>query len=146
MTHIEGGEGFSVVPDLAVCHVDIRLTRAFDAAQATRWLEDIVRGVDAAAGIEIVDSWPAYVVAQDDRLVQSFTAAAGAAFGRPFAADVCGPSNIGNLLAARGVPTVCAPGVSFGNMHAADEWADVGSIGPVYAMYCEAARRFLSRP
>ena len=65
---------------------------------------------------------------------------------RGFIADVCGPSNIGNLLAARGVPTVCAPGVSFGNMHAADEWADIASIGPVYTMYCDAALRFLSRP
>lgn len=146
VTHIEGGQGFSVVPDLAVCHVDIRLTRTFDAAAATRWLEGIVRAVDAEAGMEIVDSWPAYVAPRDDRLVQSFTEAASAAFGRPFAADVCGPSNIGNLLAARGVPTVCAPGVSFGNIHAADEWADISSIGPVYAMYCEAALRFLSRP
>ena len=55
VTRIEGGEGFSVVPDLAVCHVDIRLTRTFDAAAATRWLEDIVRSVDAEAGIEIVE-------------------------------------------------------------------------------------------
>lgn len=146
VTRIEGGEGFSVVPDLAVCHVDIRLTRRFDAAQATRWLEQIVHDVDGQAGIEIVDSWPAYVVSRDDRLVQSFVQAAGAAFGRPFSADVCGPSNIGNLLASHGVPTVCAPGVSFGNMHAADEWAEVASIGPVYVMYCEAALGFLNRP
>jgi succinyl-diaminopimelate desuccinylase len=146
VTRIEGGEGFSVVPDLAVCHVDIRLTRRFDAAQATRWLEQIVHDVDAQAGIEVVDSWPAYVVSRDDRLVQSFVQAAGAAFGRPFTAGVCGPSNIGNLLASHGVPTVCAPGVGFGNMHAADEWAEVASIGPVYAMYCEAALGFLSRP
>lgn len=146
VTRIEGGEGFSVVPDLAICHVDIRLTRRFDAVQATRWLEQIVHDVDAQAGIEIVDSWPAYVVSRDDRLVQSFVQAAGAAFGRPFSADVCGPSNIGNLLASHGVPTVCAPGVSFGNMHAADEWAEIASIGPVYAMYCEAALGFLSRP
>lgn len=146
VTHIDGGQGFSVVPDLAVCHVDIRLTRTFDAAAATHWLEGIVQAVDAAADIEVVASWPAYVVPHDHRLVQSFTEAASAAFGRPFAADVCGPSNIGNLLAARGVATVCAPGVSFGNMHAADEWADIASIGPVYAMYCDAALGFLSRP
>jgi hypothetical protein len=31
-------------------------------------------------------------------------------------------------------------------MHAADEWADIASIGPVYAMYCAAALGFLSRP
>ena len=57
--------------------------------------------------------------------------------------DVCGPSNIGNLLAARGVPTICAPGVSFDNMHAANERASIGSMTPVYAMYCEAVERFL---
>ncbi len=143
VTRIEGGEGFSVVPDLAVCHVDIRLTRTFDAALAARWLEGIVRAVDAGANIEIVDSWPAYVVPRDHRLVRSFAQAAGVAFGRRFAADVCGPSNIGNLLAARGIPTICAPGVGFGNMHAADEWADIASIDPVYAMYCAAVLDFL---
>ena len=62
------------------------------------------------------------------------------------ATDVCGPSNIGNLLAAQGVPTICAPGVSFGSMHAANEWADIDSMAPVYAMYCDAAVRFLDRP
>ena len=76
---------------------------------------------------------------------ESFAEAAEGAFERRIATDVCGPSNIGNLLAARGVPTICAPGVSFANMHAANEWADINSIAPVYAMYCDAALRFLVR-
>ncbi|MBM3649444.1 MAG: M20 family metallopeptidase [Alphaproteobacteria bacterium] len=143
VTHLDGGEGFSVVPDSATCHIDIRLTRAFDAATAAAWLDGLVRGVDPAGRIETVDSWPAYLVAADHRLVRSFAAAARAAFGRPLPTEVCGPSNIGNLLAARGVPTICAPGVGFGNIHAADEWADVGSMAPVHAMYVDAARRFL---
>lgn len=141
VTHLEGGEGFSVVPDRAVCHVDVRLTRAFDGDKALRWLEDIVAG---DGRIELVDRWPAYLVTPETPLVQSFAAAARAAFGRVVPTDVCGPSNIGNLLAARGVPTICAPGVGFANIHAADEWADVASFAPVYRMYCDAARRFLS--
>jgi succinyl-diaminopimelate desuccinylase len=144
VTRLEGGEGFSVVPDHATCNIDIRLTRAFDAATATRWLQDIVGAVDGQARIETIDHWPAYLVEPSHRLVGSFAAAAERAFGRRIATDVCGPSNIGNLLAARGVPTICAPGVSFGNMHAANEWADIASIEPVYAMYCEAARAFLA--
>ena len=144
VTRIEGGEGFSVVPDHATCHVDIRLTRVFDVAKAARWLEEIVHAVDAQGRIETVDHWPAYLVEPDDRLVRSFAEAAEQAFKRRIATDVCGPSNIGNLLAARGVPTVCAPGVSFGNMHAANEWADIDSVEPVYAMYCDAALRFLA--
>ena len=143
VTHLEGGEGFSVVPDHAVCHVDIRLTRAFDGDTALRWLESLVGG---DGRIELVDRWPAYLVATDAPLVQSFAVAARDAFGRVVPTDVCGPSNIGNLLAAQGVPTICAPGVGFANIHAADEWADVASFAPVYRMYCDAARRFLGRP
>lgn len=144
VTRLEGGEGFSIVPDRATCHIDIRLTRAFDEASAARWLEEIVHAVAGQARIDTVDHWPAYLVDADAPLARSFTQAASRAFGRPVQADVCGPSNIGNLLAAHGVPTICAPGVSFGNMHAANEWADIDSIAPVYAMYCDAARRFLS--
>ncbi|MFO1159954.1 MAG: M20 family metallopeptidase [Reyranellaceae bacterium] len=144
ITGLEGGEGFSVVPDRATCHIDIRLTRAFPEASAAGWLEEITRAVDGQARIEIVDHWPAYLVDADHPLARSFAGAASRAFGRPVPTDVCGPSNIGNLLAARGVATICAPGVTFGNMHAANEWADIDSIAPVYAMYCEAAQRFLS--
>ena len=143
VTHLSGGEGFSVVPDHATCNIDIRLTRAFDRDKAMRWLEEIVRAVDGQSRIETIDHWPAYLVDPDHSLAQSFVAAAERAFGRRVVTDVCGPSNIGNLLAARGVPTICAPGVSFGNMHAANEWADIESIAPVYAMYCDAALRFL---
>jgi acetylornithine deacetylase/succinyl-diaminopimelate desuccinylase-like protein len=143
VTHLSGGEGFSVVPDRATCNIDIRLTRAFDGAQAMRWVEEIAHAVDSQSHIETIDHWPAYLVDADHGLARSFVAAAERAFGRRIAIDVCGPSNIGNLLAARGVPTICAPGVSFGNMHAANEWADIDSIAPVYAMYCDAALRFL---
>jgi acetylornithine deacetylase/succinyl-diaminopimelate desuccinylase-like protein len=131
------------VPDHATCNIDIRLTRAFDGDTAMRWLEEIVRAVDPQSRIETIDHWPAYLVYPEHSLAKSFAAAAERAFGRPVPTDVCGPSNIGNLLAARGVPTVCAPGVSFGNMHAANEWAEIDSIAPVYAMYCDAALRFL---
>jgi len=146
VTHLSGGEGFSVVPDHATCHIDIRLTRAFDGARAASWLQEIVHSVDRQARIETVDHWPAYLVEPSDRLVRSFAAAAEQAFGRPIASDVCGPSKIGNLLAARGVPTICAPGVSFANMHAANESASIESMAPVYALYCDAALRFLNRP
>jgi succinyl-diaminopimelate desuccinylase len=144
VTQIEGGQGFSIVPDHAVCHIDIRLTRTFEAAKARQWLVETAYGTDPQSRIEVVDVWPPYVVDPNDKLVRSFSAAARAAFGRAIPTDVSGMSNIGNLLAARGVPTICAPGVSFANIHAADEWADIESIAPVYAMYCDAVRRFFA--
>src|SRR5262249_37692986 len=61
VTHVEGGQGYSIVPDHAACHIDIRLTRAFDAAQARRWLEQAAHEIDPHCRIEVVDHWPAYV-------------------------------------------------------------------------------------
>jgi len=109
VTHLSGGEGFSVVPDHATCNIDIRLTRAFDGDKAMRWLEEIVRAVDPQSRIETIDHWPAYLVEPDHDLVRSFSAAAERTFGRRVPADVCGPSNIGQPFGgARRADDLCA--------------------------------------
>ena len=101
VTRLEGGEGFSVVPDHAVCHIDIRLTRAFDGTQGRA-----LAGGDRARGRSPRPHRNGRPLAglsrrAGPRAGPQFRAAAERAFGRPIATDVCGPSNIGNLLAAR---------------------------------------------
>ncbi len=94
VTRIQGGEGFSQVPDLAICDLDVRLTRTFDAGSAMAWLEGIVQSVDAAipsgtaSRIETVDHWPAYLVDTAHSLVRSFADAAEGAFSRRIGTDV----------------------------------------------------------
>ncbi len=149
VTRIEGGEGFSQVPDSAVCNVDIRLTPGFEHDAAQAWLRTIIEAIDrdiaspSPSRIEPVDHWPAYAVDAGHPLVASFLRASRKAFGRDMPALVCGPSNIGNLLAAHGVPTICAPGVACGNVHGTDEYADLSTVGSVYSMYCAAVLDFL---
>jgi succinyl-diaminopimelate desuccinylase len=151
ITRIEGGEGFSQVPDRAVCNLDIRLTPGFAREAAEAWLERIVAAIDrrlpspAATRIEPVDHWPAYAVDPGHPLVASFLHASRRSFGRDMPTVVCGPSNIGNLLAAHGVPTICAPGVAHANVHGTDECAELSTIASVYAMYCAAVLEFLCR-
>ena len=149
VTRIEGGEGFSQVPDGVVCNLDIRLTPGFERDAAQAWLQTIVDAIDrdiaspSPSRIELVDHWPAYAVDAGHPLVASFLRASRKAFGRDMPALVCGPSNIGNLLAARGVPTICAPGVACGNVHGTDEYSDLSTVGSVYSMYCAAILDFL---
>ena len=142
VTEIAGGEGFSVVPDRAGCSLDIRLTPAFDAAAATRWLDPMID--PSTTRIEPVESWPPYLVAETDRLVCAFHAAGAAAWGRPIPVTVCGPSNIGNLLAAQGIPTICGLGVSAEAVHGTDECALIDSIPGAYRGYREGALGFLA--
>jgi len=47
-------------------------------------------------------------------------------------ARVCGPSNIGNLCAAHGVPATCGFGVAFSGVHAANETALMSDLPAVY--------------
>ena len=141
VTAVEGGEGFSVVPDRAACSLDIRLTPGFDAAAAMRWLEALVD--PGTTRIETVESWPPYSVPESDPLVRAFQSAGSEAFGRAIPLAVCGPSNIGNLFAAHGVATICGLGVTAENVHGTDECALLDSVPLAYRGYFEGVQRFL---
>ncbi|MBS0525404.1 MAG: M20/M25/M40 family metallo-hydrolase [Proteobacteria bacterium] len=141
VTAVEGGEGFSVVPDRASCSLDIRLTPGFDSAAAMRWLEALVD--PQTTRIEAVESWPPYIVPQSDPFVRAFQSAGSEAFGRQVPLVVCGPSNIGNLFAAHGIPTICGLGVTAENVHSTDECALLASVPQAYRGYFEGVRRFL---
>ncbi len=149
VTEIEGGEGFSQVPDRARCSVDIRLTPGFGAAEAERWLAQLVARCDAlhaspqATRIEAMESWPPYLVAESDPLVRAFHEGGALAFARAVPLAVCGPSNIGNLLAAEGIATICGLGVTADNVHGTDECAVLSTIPATYRGYREGALRFL---
>lgn len=150
VTAIEGGEGFSVIPDRAACSIDIRLTPSFGAGEAARWLAAVVERCDRlwpspqATRIAPLESWPAYLVAEADPLVRAFQDAGRAALARDVPLAVCGPSNIGNLFAAHGIPTICGLGVGARNVHGTDEAALIASIPAAYRGYREGARRFLT--
>jgi succinyl-diaminopimelate desuccinylase len=141
VTEIAGGESFSVVPDRASCSLDMRLTPRFDAAAAMRWLEALVE--TRTTRIETVESWPPYIVAESDPLVRAFHEGGELAFARAVPLAVCGPSNIGNLLAAQGIPTICGLGVTAENVHGTDECAVLSTIPAAYRGYREGALRFL---
>ena len=68
VTGISGGEGYSVVPDLCVVNVDVRLTPIFDSPAAL----EVVRAATAATDdgwpgtqptyVEVTMSWPPYAL------------------------------------------------------------------------------------
>ena len=147
VTQLSGGEGFSVVPDHATCNIDIRLTRAFDGAEAMRWLEEIVRAVDGQSRIETVDHWPAYLVDPEHRPGRQFRR--GGRSGRSDGASR--PRFAGRRTSAIfWRRRACRPSARPASASAACMRPTNGPTSirsaPVYAMYCDAAVRFLNRP
>lgn len=149
VTRLQAGEGFSQVPDKAVIGVDIRLTPDFDRAAAEQWLHDLLACFDEEAGdrfptdVCYLESWRAYQIDEGHAVVQSFRSAGEREFGTRIATEVCGPSNIGNLLAAQGVATICGLGVGYSNLHAADENAMLADVPAVIRAWEAGARAYL---
>lgn len=152
VTFIHGGDGFSVVPDRCEVGIDVRLTPHFETDKAEAVLRALVAELDADAPgprpttIELQPGWPPYRLPVTSPLARSLQEAAERVLGRPCPLVVAGPSNIGNFLAELGIEATAGFGVSYRNLHAADEAVDVASIGPVYHAYRDALRTLLRRP
>ena len=152
VTAVQGGADFSTVPDLCLINVDMRLTPSFPQARAERALRAIVAKFDRLHGdapstrIHARPGWPAYNLRDDSPMVAALRSSGQRAFGRDLPAAVAGPSSIGNYLATLGIPATSGFGVTYRNLHAADECIQLASIAPTYAAYLGALRELLSRP
>jgi len=143
VTAINGGEGYSAVPDLCTFNVDIRLTPALDERAAADLLRSAAARVDSArpgtqpTHIEITTRWPAFALADRAPLRRALLDAARAT-GLDTSAKIAGPSNIGNYLAGLAIPATAGFGVDYTGLHGTDERIRLDSIPPVQAVYHQA--------
>jgi succinyl-diaminopimelate desuccinylase len=151
VTAIEGGGGFTTIPDLCRVQVDMRLTPTFGERDARVLLTDHASAIDqeqpspAATRVEELETWPAYRLESDSPLVTTLVDAARRHIDPSVRPRVCGPSNIGNLCAAHGVPATCGLGVGFEGVHSANETACVADVASVYYAYREATVALMAR-
>jgi len=143
VTAISGGEGYSVVPDLCVVNVDVRLTPAFDSQAALGEVRAAAAATDdgwpgtQSTYVEVITSWPPYALPGDSPLRAALLSAARDA-GLTAQAKVAWPSNIGNYLAGLGIPATAGFGVVYEGLHGTDERIRVDSIPSVQAAYHQA--------
>lgn len=145
ITGIRGGGAWSVVPDACRVSIDFRLTPT-----ATRQdVRELLLGELERCGLGDVswaelESWPPYLIPEDHPLCAAVTSAAAEVRGSVLPTIVCGPSNIGNLLAAQGIPALCGFGVTCEGYHAPDERVRLNDIPTVYRIYRRAIDSLLS--
>ncbi len=150
ITGVSGGQGFSQVPGHATAAVDIRLTPTFTKTAAEGLLSRILAKADQiwpttqSSAAELVGSWPAYRLDDGEEFPALLREAASSQFSREVRFDGCGPSNMCNFLAARGIPAVCGFGATYRNLHAADEYIELSSLPPVFESYKSATLGWLN--
>jgi len=150
VTAVNGGEGYSVVPDLCIVNVDVRLTPGFDSQAALKTVRKLAAETDhdwpgtRATHVEVTTSWPPYALPANSPLRMALLSAAGDA-GIVATAKVAGPSNIGNYLAGLGIPATAGFGVVYDGLHGTDECILVDSIPTVHATYHQALLTLLAK-
>ncbi|MGF1646111.1 MAG: M20 family metallopeptidase [Kineosporiaceae bacterium] len=152
VTSVVGGAAgtFSVVPDRCEVQVDVRLTPSFTRDDARELLRTLTAECDQRHPAprrsrvdEAIESWPPFKLPEDHELPTTLRHAARAAGLDPVLV-VAGPSNIGNLLASRGIPATAGFGVAYRGLHGTDETIDLATIAPVQAAYHRAVLHLLS--
>ncbi|MGW3142546.1 M20 family metallopeptidase [Streptomyces sp. NPDC001139] len=149
VTFCHGGEGYSVVPGRCEVGVDIRTTPGFGAEDAEAVVRAAVAELDARlpgprpTGVTPVASWPPYRL-REDRQPAAALLEAATCEGLAVRAKTAGPSNIGNLLAAEGIPATAGFGVHHEGLHGVDERARLTDLPKVHAVYRRAVLTLLS--
>ncbi|MEU1853697.1 M20/M25/M40 family metallo-hydrolase [Streptomyces sp. NPDC019990] len=143
VTYCHGGEGFSLVPDLCEVGVDLRTTPDFAARDAESLVRAAVAELDTLlpgprpTAVTEVAAWPPYRLREDQQPGAALLGAARAE-GLRVRAKTAGPSNIGNLLAAEGIPATAGFGLPYEGLHGVDERVHLADLPVVYAVYRRA--------
>lgn len=141
ITKIKGGYNYTIIPDKCKINIDVRLTPDFNFEHARNIINDTVKNIDISFNsckrtlINEIESWPAYYLPNNSYILNVFKETAAKQLGRNIGNKVCGPSNIGNFLAANNIESICGFGVAYKNLHAPNECIDLNSISDIYNTY-----------
>jgi glutamate carboxypeptidase len=129
---LHGGEGFNVVPDLAVLRLNARVATAAEADWLAARLAELVAEANAAAGFSASLQGgfhcPPKPFDGPTRGLFDRVRACGDELGLTLIAEPTGGVCDGNKLAAAGLPTLDTLGVRGGGIHSPDEYLVVASL------------------
>lgn len=130
--HIEGGGPINIVPDLAICRINMRGDKQITLDETTHHLHRLIELENEKEGLNltIVDQSvrsPKPFDAKTKNLFESLKATA-AEIGMNIKWQPSGGVCDGNILAAEGVPTVDTLGAIGGNIHTSEEYVALDSL------------------
>ena len=129
---VDGGGPVNVVPDLAICRFNLRISRSHDAAAIRSRIDQIIESVNYLDGISVdlhggITSPPKPMDEKTARLFHQ-VAACGSELGIPINWQPSGGVCDGNKLAAAGLPTVDTLGPRGGDLHSPNEYLLLDSL------------------
>jgi glutamate carboxypeptidase len=129
---IRGGGPVNVVPDLAVCRMNVRVKEPEEQRRFEANLARLSGSINALDGISLELSGgftrPPKLLDAETCQMLDHVAECGRDLGLSISWRVSGGACDGNNLAAEGLPTVDSMGVRGGNLHSSEEYMFIDSI------------------
>lgn len=140
ITEINGGLGFNLIPDTCTLKVDIRLTPLFRTDNAKTLIEQTIKKVennntDLKTETKYLESWESFKTADNSKFANGLKSSAEKILSKEVPKFVCGPSNIGNYIAQKGIEVTVGFGVTYENIHAPNECAYIDTIPDIFNTY-----------
>lgn len=132
---MHGGRAVNIVPDLAICHLNMRANTLTDFEKAKQDLASCIhRAKEKDEGITIalyqLSERPPKVLDPDTQQLFEFLKECASKEGEKISWRSSGGVCDGNILAAAGLPTIDTLGVIGGELHTENEYALLSSIYP----------------
>lgn len=146
VANIRGGGAVNIIPDFAEAQVNIRISRAVDAAEVSECLAALAEPINAREGFRLVISGgferpPKEVSPVEERLFEQWQQC-GAELGLKLSWQDVGGGSDANLLSAAGLPCLDGLGPVGDNLHTPEEYVLVPTLAERAAVAVLFFRRF----
>ncbi len=126
---IEGGTTSNVIPEHAVCSIDVRFTSITEAVRIENEIKNII-AFDERVSLEILGEINRPPMERSEKIVQLYekARAIAASFGYELGETEVGGASDGNFVAALGIPVLDGLGVAGSGAHTLEEFILIDDV------------------
>jgi acetylornithine deacetylase/succinyl-diaminopimelate desuccinylase-like protein len=144
---IKGGEVINVVPNKCEALLDIRIIPSQEPKEILREINQKLKEIkkkdkEFKFKIQVLQSQKAFLTDSNYPFFKILREKAEEILKRKILFRTSGGGSAGNLISKKGIPILNGFGCNCGNIHAPNEWLDIGDLPKIFKIYEESLIEF----
>ena len=137
---IKGGKMINVVPDICEALLDIRIIPSQEPKEILRKTNQKLKEInkkdkDFKFKIQVLQSQKAFLTNSNEPFLKILKEKAEKILKREIPFRTSGAGSVGNLISKKGIPVLNGFGCDCGNIHASNEWVNIGDLPKILKIF-----------
>ena len=137
---IKGGKIINVVPDICEALLDIRIIPSQEPKEILRETNQKLKEIkkkdkDFKFKIQVLQSQKAFLTNSNEPFLKILKEKAEKILKREIPFRTSGAGSVGNLISKKGIPVLNGFGCDCGNIHASNEWVNIGDLPKILKIF-----------